>query len=259
MDQQPTKTKRHMRLFRFGDLLLRSKAGGTLPPGQRAISSFPRYGGHFARPDPPVPDRPTIEVTGDGFERIELDASALQNLPRVELTADFHCVAGWTTRALQWGGVRFRDIYETLVPRDLAATFSHIRAVGRDGWRAVLMLEDALADDVLLADRLDGAPLPVEHGGPIRLLSASQYGYKSVKHLYRIEFHAGEPSDAPERLINRLGLKAIGLMHPRARVLHEERTRAQPSWWVRSIARVVHPPGYILGYLGALRARRKPN
>ena len=248
-------------LFRFRDLFPRSGRGaGALPPGQRAISSFPRYGAHFARPDPSVPERPMIEVTWVAIETVELDAETLQDFPPVDLTADFHCVAGWTARGLHWEGVRFRDIYEPLVARDPAAAraITHIRAVGRDGWRAVLLLEDALADDVLIADRLDGAPLPLEHGGPFRLVSAGQYGYKSVKHLCRIELHAGEPSDAPASLLNRLGLKAF-TMHPRARVAYEERSRTLPNRpSLRWIAlRVIHPVGYALGHVGALRTRRR--
>jgi len=120
----------------------------------------------------------------------------------------------------------------------------------------VLVLEDALADDVLIADRLDGEPLPLEHGGPFRLVSAGQYGYKSVKHLCRIELHAGEPSDAPARLLNQLQLKSFA-MHPRARVVHEERSRTLPNSLRWIAIRVIHPVGYVLGYLGALRTRRR--
>ncbi|MDP9189232.1 MAG: DUF2867 domain-containing protein [Actinomycetota bacterium] len=193
-----------------------------------------------------------------------MDAAALEDLPRVDLIADFHCVAGWTARGLHWEGVRFRDIYEMLVAREPAAAtaISHIRAVGRDGFRAVLALEDALAGDVLVADQLDGVPVPVEHGGPFRLVSAGQYGYKSVKHLRRIELHAGEPSDAARSLLKRIPMEAIA-MHPRARVLHEERHRALPSWSVRWIyLRVIHPFAYGLGYLGTRGSRtnmRLPN
>jgi len=252
--------RRDVGLFRFGDLFPRLVRGvaGSLPPGQRAISSFPRYGAHFARPDPSVPERPMIEVTWVAIETVELDAETLQDFPPVDLTADFHCVAGWTARGLHWEGVRFRDIYEPLVARDPAAAraITHIRAVGRDGWRAVLLLEDALADDVLIADRLDGEPLPLEHGGPFRLVSAGQYGYKSVKHLCRIELHAGEPSDAPARLLNQLQLKSFA-MHPRARVVHEERSRTLPNSLRWIAIRVIHPVGYVLGYLGALRTRRR--
>jgi len=40
---------------------------------------------------------------------------------------------------------------------------------------------------VLLADTLDGAPLPDDHGGALRLVVPAQMGYKSVKWVTRIE------------------------------------------------------------------------
>jgi DMSO/TMAO reductase YedYZ molybdopterin-dependent catalytic subunit len=105
---------------------------------------------------------------------------------------------------------------------------THLRACGRDGFRAVLLLEDALGDDVLIADRLDGDPLPTEHGGPWRLISASQYGYSTL---------------GP---------------HPRARVWQEERHRHLPAQSVRwALGPLIHPFAYTLSYLGALRTRRR--
>ena len=41
--------------------------------------------------------------------------------------------------------------------------------------------EDALADGVLIADRLDGRPLDGDHGAPARLVSPNQYGFVSTK------------------------------------------------------------------------------
>jgi DMSO/TMAO reductase YedYZ molybdopterin-dependent catalytic subunit len=41
----------------------------------------------------------------------------------------------------------------------------------------VVVVVDLLADDVLLADRLSGAPRTGDHGGPLRLVSPSQYAY----------------------------------------------------------------------------------
>jgi DMSO/TMAO reductase YedYZ molybdopterin-dependent catalytic subunit len=246
-------------LFRLRDAFPRSPRGSrdALPPGQRAIESFPRYGTHFARRDPRVPESPRIDLAGPGIAD-ELRSETLEELPRAEIVADFHCVAGWTARDLHWEGMLVRDVYERFVAGNGggAGSFSHIRAVGRDGFRAVLALEDALADDVLIADRLHGAPLPLEHGGPFRLVSASQYGYKSVKCLERIEFHTDRPSDAHMRPVIAGLLKLVG-MHPRARVWHEERHWLLPGWSQRFLnIRVIHPFAYVLGYLGARRRRR---
>jgi len=49
-----------------------------------------------------------------------------------------------------------------------------------------LPFADATADDVLLAYDLNGAPLPPQHGFPLRLLVPGWYGMTSVKWLTRI-------------------------------------------------------------------------
>ena len=242
-------------LFRAGDLFLRrGGASAELPPGQREISTYPRYGSGAIASDPVTPRSPSIEVSGVGIETAWLDAASLSRLPRREIVADFHCVAGWSARDLRWEGVLLRDLYEMLEP---AGDATHLRACGWDGFRAVLVLEDALGEDVLIADRLDGDPLPGEHGGPWRLVSASQYGYKSVKHLCRIELHSREPSDRHMRCIPGLALRTLA-QHPRGRVWQEERHRHVPAqsvrWAYRSLA---HPVAYTLSYLGALRTRRR--
>ncbi len=100
---------------------------------------------------------------------------------------------------------------------------------GQDGARTSLLLEDLLAPDVLLADTLDSSPLTVEHGAPLRLVAPAQYGYKSVKHLSRIEFRRDDKGYRPA---------AFRFMdHPRARVALEERGRWVPGWLLRYLYR----------------------
>lgn len=239
--------------FAVGDLRLRRVSSG-LPPGQREIAGFPRYGTDGVRRDPVSPAAASVEIRGTGVETARLDADLLSRLPRRELVADFHCVAGWSTRDLRWEGVLLRDLYAACGP---AGGCTHLRACGRDGYRAVLTLEDALADDVLIADRLDGRPLPLEHGGPWRIVSASQYGYKSVKHLCRLELHPREPPAGHQRVVADLALRALG-PHPHARVWEEQRHRHVPPQQLRWVYRsVAHPLLYTLNALGALRTRRR--
>src|SRR3954469_24283512 len=75
-----------------------------LPPGQRAIDDFPRFGTHLHRPAPPVPADPAIEVGGAVTRPFAVPLAELAALPRRELTADFHCVAGWAATGLPGGG-----------------------------------------------------------------------------------------------------------------------------------------------------------
>ncbi|GAB2705801.1 molybdopterin-dependent oxidoreductase [Nocardia thraciensis] len=172
----------------------------TLPPGQRAVDGFPRFGTHLHHPPPPVPADPVIEICGAVTEASTLSVADLAELPRQERKADFHCVAGWSATGLLWEGIPFGILYRTRIEPLLepGAAISHVVFEGLDGIRSIVVLEDALADDVLIADRLDGRPLDGDHGAPMRLVSPSQYGYISIKHLCRIELHSSEPP-APDR------------------------------------------------------------
>ena len=59
---------------------------------------------------------------------------------------------------------------------------------GYDDYTTNLPLADFAAPDALLAHRWEGEPLPVEHGGPVRLVVPHLYFWKSAKWLRRIEF-----------------------------------------------------------------------
>ncbi|WJV50755.1 molybdopterin-dependent oxidoreductase [Streptomyces flavofungini] len=208
----------------------------ALPPGQRAVAGFPRFGTHLHHPPPPVPADPVIELVGALTKGVTLSVADLAELPRRELGADFHCVAGWSATGLLWEGARFEAVYRGRVEPLLVpdASVSHVVFEGLDGYRSVVVLEDALADDVLIADRLDGRPLDGDHGAPVRLVSPSQYGFVSTKHLCRVEFHTSRPPD-PDRW-------SPIAAHPRARVWSEERHRRLPGRVVRPFYRTLIGP-----------------
>ncbi|MEA2448396.1 MAG: hypothetical protein QOG63_328, partial [Thermoleophilaceae bacterium] len=151
----------------------------ALPPGQRAVDGFPRFGTHFNQPPPAVPANPVIEISGDVAEPFSLPVAELATLPRRDLAADFHCVAGWSATDLRWEGVAFETFYRTIIEPSLRrdAQVTHLVFGGLDGYRSVVTIEDALGDDVVIADRLDGRPLDGDHGAPVRLVSPSQYGF----------------------------------------------------------------------------------
>lgn len=214
----------------------------TLPPGQRLTDGFPRFGTHLSRPAPAVPADPVLEIRGAVTQPFTVPLSDLAALPRRELTADFHCVAGWSATDLHWAGIAFRTVYATFVEPALppGTAVTHLLFRGLDGYRSIVTIEDALAEDVLLADRLDGRPLTGDHGAPLRLVSPAQYGYLSTKHLGRLEVHTAEPR-RHSRSLRGLPMRVLS-PHPRARVRLEERHRHLPAWSVRHVYRATVPP-----------------
>ena len=228
----------------------------NLPPGQRAVKGFPRFGTHLHRSPPPVPTDPVIKIGGAVTESFSVPLARLAALPRREITADFHCVAGWSATGLRWEGVAFETFYGTIIEPALqpGASISHVAFGGLDGYRSVVSIEDALAEDVLIAQRLDGRPLDPDHGAPVRVVSPRQYGFVSTKHLCRIDVRTAVARQAYDNLNPFQRALMHGPLiqpHPRARVGEEERHRYLPAWAVRPIYRLLIPPFRFLSARGS--------
>ncbi|MFJ9392063.1 molybdopterin-dependent oxidoreductase [Nocardioides sp. NPDC101246] len=208
----------------------------ALPPGQQRIDFFPRFGRRVDQPPPEVGARPTVVFGGALTTPLEISVDELVGADRRELDADFHCVAGWSVTDLHWEGAAFADVYQRYVAPALTpgTTVTHVMVRGLDGEHFVARLEDLLAEDVMLADRLGGQPLDGDHGAPLRLVNPAQYGYANIKHVCRIDVLAGPPHAGSPALVDRL-LQS----HPRARVWEEERHGTLPGWLIRPVYRAI--------------------
>src|SRR5829696_9394988 len=96
-----------------------------LPPGQRAVQGFPRFGINLAHPPPATPEGMTIEIAGELTRRVSLAPVELRDMPRREVVADLHCVAGWSAVGLRWEGVAFSDVYRLVIEPALARSEEH--------------------------------------------------------------------------------------------------------------------------------------
>ena len=206
-----------------------------IPSGQKTRKNFPRFGlTPYAQRFPRKLDGRSITLEVNGAEKIDID-DALADLPRSTIKADFHCVTTWTYPDASWSGVKFKEFFQKHIQPLNNEEYPIVGAVlyAQDGYRTSLLLEDLLQEDVMLADTLDGQPLSIEHGAPLRLVAPEHYGYKNLKHLRRVEFYSTMP-------VLKRGISAF-LDHPRARVRHEERGRWIPGWILRYLYRPLIP------------------
>jgi DMSO/TMAO reductase YedYZ molybdopterin-dependent catalytic subunit len=105
-------------------------------------------------------------------------------LPQIKDTSDFHCVTGWSRLDARWKGVRLSTVIALADPEDEAR---FVLCHAWDGYTTNLPLEEALKDDVLLVHEADGAPLPREHGGPVRVITPQLWAWKGAKWIRRLE------------------------------------------------------------------------
>ena len=160
-------------------------------------------------------DIPAVDA---GEWRLELDGALdrpraftldeLRALPSHEVVATMECAGNgralvephvvsqpWLLEAVgtgRWRGARLADLLGEAGVSDGAVELVFtgldrgIEGEEEQSYARSLPLEDALAEDVLLAYEVNGAPLPPQHGFPLRLLVPGWYGMTSVKWLARI-------------------------------------------------------------------------
>lgn len=166
---------------------LNSYGKPKLPPGQLYTAKFPvmTYG------TTPVVEKADWRFSIGGLVSQERSWTwdEFMQLPQTTLHTDFHCVTHWSRFDDDWTGVLFRDLWETI--RDVVspeAKFVLQHAYG--GYTTNLPLEWMLEEEVMLAHTFNGEPLPVEHGGPMRVFTPKRYAWKGAKWIKRLEFLA---------------------------------------------------------------------
>jgi len=110
------------------------------------------------------------------------------------------CVEGWSAVAW-WAGLRFDDLLRAHPPMSQAKwvrveSSVNLDASGNpDPYYVSINLATASHPQTLLATHLNGQPLTVEHGAPLRLMVPVKLGLKNVKAITRLTYVAQEPRD----------------------------------------------------------------
>jgi DMSO/TMAO reductase YedYZ molybdopterin-dependent catalytic subunit len=105
----------------------------------------------------------------------------LRALPQTRVVHDVQCTDGWRVEKVPFEGVRLADLLDDA---GVAAGGRALLFTCFDGaYTENLTLEQARRSDMLVALRMQDAPITHEHGGPVRLYAAPMYFYKSAKWL----------------------------------------------------------------------------
>jgi len=129
----------------------------------------------------------TFRFWGEVREPTEMTWLQLMAVKRTTLTADFHCVTGWSMLGTEWGGALVRDVLEA-AHVELSTSARFVMAHCTTEFTTNLPLEALLADDTMLVWEWKGLPLTAPHGGPLRLLVPSLYAWKDAKWVSGFEF-----------------------------------------------------------------------
>lgn len=139
-----------------------------------------------------------LEVGGMVENPVTLSLEDLRALREKQQQRVMHnCVQGWTSIG-EWGGLPMRDLVELVKPLPDAKHICllSMQDTGRDEPSAdghgrfyeVINIHLALQPQCLLAYEMNGEPLPIAHGAPLRVRIENQVGFKMTKWIERMEF-----------------------------------------------------------------------
>ncbi|TWD13399.1 molybdopterin-dependent oxidoreductase [Marihabitans asiaticum] len=170
------------------------------------------------------PDQWQLRVHGMVEREVVLDLADLLERQVTEAWITLSCVSnpvgGDLVGTAWWSGVRVADL---LAEAGVAAEADAILQTSADGWTCATPLSAVTDDrDALLAVAMNGEPLPVEHGFPVRMVVPGLYGFVSAtKWIVDIEVtrfadvtaywtKRGWSEQAPVRLASRVDLPRAG-------------------------------------------------
>lgn len=131
-----------------------------------------------------------LGITGLVKDPMSFSYAELKAMPKQEQITEHFCIQGWSGVA-KWGGVPMRHILELVKPMPEARyVVFYSFADGSEGglYYDVHKLENMRHNLTILAYEMNGEPLTLLHGAPLRLRVENELGFKMVKWIQAIEF-----------------------------------------------------------------------
>ena len=168
--------------FSPADIAPKFRANGTTMPMGEAYAAMVANGFADWR----------LKVDGLVARPLELTMAQLQAMPARTQITRHDCVEGWSCIG-QWKGVRLSHVLglAQVQPEAKFVVFhclDQMEAEDEDSmYYESVDMDDAFHEQTILAWELNGKPVPVENGAPLRARIERQLGYKQPKYLYRLE------------------------------------------------------------------------
>lgn len=118
----------------------------------------------------------------------------IKALPKTEIVFDFKCIEGWS-QITHWGGVKFSDFAKKY---NLASQtqMNYVGLITPDkGYYVGIDMPAIMHPQTLLCYEMNGKPLPMNQGYPLRLIIPVKYGIKHLKRIGTIFFSNERPPD----------------------------------------------------------------
>lgn len=135
-----------------------------------------------------------LQLVKSNNDTLYITLDELKKLPKTEVIYNFKCIEGWS-QITWWGGVRFIDFAQHY-GLDKEAQLKYVGMKTPDEEYYVgLDMPSMIHPQTILCYEMNGKPLPMNQGYPLRLIIPVKYGVKHIKRIGTIFFSNNKPDD----------------------------------------------------------------
>jgi DMSO/TMAO reductase YedYZ molybdopterin-dependent catalytic subunit len=160
---------------------------GELPPVITPIPDFYTISKNFVDPDPNRGENWSFAIDGLVTNPLTLTRQDLEAMPVVDFVSTLTCIsnplAGPLIGTATWTGTSLAGV---LSRAGVGAGAVKLIMEGEDGYTDSIPIERSLSPEPMVVWKMNGEPLPKEHGMPVRLIVPGLYGIKNVKWLTKL-------------------------------------------------------------------------
>jgi DMSO/TMAO reductase YedYZ molybdopterin-dependent catalytic subunit len=125
-----------------------------------------------------------LEITGVVNKTVEYTYDQItSSFQKYQKVVTLYCVEGWSAKIL-WEGILVDDLI-----KEAGVNSTAVAAIfyASDGYSTELPIDYISNNRIILAYKMNGLIIPPERGFPFQLVAESQYGYKWIKWVTKIE------------------------------------------------------------------------
>ena len=135
-----------------------------------------------------------LNVVKNNGDTLSLTLEDIKKLPKKDIVFDFKCIEGWS-QVTHWAGVSFKTFVEAYDLK-VEEKMKYIGLVTPDkGYYVGIDMPSALQSQTILCYEMNGRPLPMNQGYPLRLIIPVKYGIKHLKRIGTLFFSNTKPAD----------------------------------------------------------------
>lgn len=176
----------------FGSLFSKEKLIQTYPTSE-AVTKV-RVNGNLGLKSAFDADAWRLQVVKQNGDTSVFTLKDIRALPKTEVVFDFKCIEGWSQKTW-WGGVRFSDFIKAYhLEEEARSAFVGLHTPD-NGYYVGIDMPSILQPQTLLCYEMNGKPLPMNQGYPLRLIIPVKYGIKHLKRIGTIFFSNQRPPD----------------------------------------------------------------